>query len=244
MKILTAASLSPTGERLKAIFLRLLEHFGPRFWWPAETPFEVCIGAILTQNTAWTNVEKAICALKRADVLTVGDIAAIEIGHLAELIRPSGCYNVKSVRIKGFVEWLRERHNGSLDVMFNGEWRELRKELLKVAGIGPETCDSILLYAGKKPTFVVDAYTRRLFHRLGLLPADAGYDEMRLLFMEHLPGDVLLFNEYHALIVEECKNFCRTRPLCDGCPLAQQCSSFRHQSLTPTKLVGFPGICV
>jgi endonuclease-3 related protein len=226
MKILAAASLSPTGERLKAIFLRLLEHFGPRFWWPAETPFEVCIGAILTQNTAWTNVEKAISALKGADLLTIEGIEAIEAGRLAELIRPSGYYNVKSIRIKGFVEWLRERHGGSLDVMFNGEWRELRKELLKVAGIGPETCDSILLYAGGKPTFVADAYTRRLFHRLGMLPADAGYDKMRLLFMEHLPDDAQLFNEYHALIVEECKTFCRTRPLCDLCPLALQCPTY------------------
>ena len=232
MKVLTEASLSPIGERLKSIFLRLLEHFGPRFWWPAETPFEVCIGAILTQNTAWTNVEKAISALKKADVLTVESIDAIEAGVLAELIRPSGYYNVKSVRIKGFVAWLRARHKGSLDEMFSGEWRELRKELLKVAGIGPETCDSILLYAGKKPTFVVDAYTRRLFHRLGLLPANAGYDETRLLFMEHLPGDALLFNEYHALIVEECKTYCRTRPLCDHCPLALQCPTF-HSGCNP-----------
>lgn len=232
IKILTAASLSPTGERLREIFLRLLERFGPRFWWPAETPFEVCLGAILTQNTAWTNVEKAISALKGACVLTVEGIEATPAGRLAELIRPSGYYNVKSLRIKGFVEWLRERHNGSLDVMFNGEWRELRKELLKVAGIGPETCDSILLYAGKKPTFVVDAYTRRLFHRLGLLAANAGYDETRLMFMEHLPGDALLFNEYHALIVEECKTFCRTRPLCDRCPLALQCSTF-HSGCNP-----------
>lgn len=226
MNILSTAHLSPTGERLKAIFLRLVEHFGPRFWWPAETPFEVCIGAILTQNTAWTNVEKAINALKAADVLTIQGIGAVETGRLAELIRPSGYYNVKSARIKGFVAWLRERYNGSLDEMFNGEWRELRWELLKVAGIGPETCDAILLYAGNKPTFVVDAYTRRLFNRLGLLTAHAGYDEARRLFMEHLPADAPLFNEYHALIVEQCKIFCRTRPLCDGCPLTPQCPTF------------------
>lgn len=219
------AHLTATGQRLRAIFLQLLEHFGPRFWWPAETPFEVCIGAILTQNTAWTNVEKAIGALKVANVLTVEGIGGIEAGRLAELIRPSGYYNVKSLRIKGFVEWLREHHNGSLDVLFNGDWGELRTELLKVPGIGPETCDAILLYAGNKPTFVVDAYTRRLFHRLGLLPAQAGYDETRHLFMEHLPGNAPLFNEYHALIVEQCKIFCRTRPLCDGCPLAPRCPS-------------------
>ena len=232
MRVLDEASLSPAGETLKAIFLRLLEHFGPRFWWPADTPFEVCIGAILTQNTAWTNVEKAISALKKAGVLTVEGVEAIGADVLAELIRPSGYYNVKSVRLKGFVAWLRERHNGSLDEMFSGEWRDLRKELLKVTGIGPETCDSILLYAGNKPTFVVDAYTRRLFHRLGLLGPDAGYDETRQLFMEHLPGDALLFNEYHALIVEECKTFCRTRPLCDRCPLARQCLTY-HTGCNP-----------
>ncbi|QEM66846.1 endonuclease III domain-containing protein [Geobacter sp. FeAm09] len=227
MKALTTASLSPTGERLKTVFLHLLERFGPRFWWPAETPFEVCIGAILTQNTAWTNVEKAISALKGADVLTMEGIEALEAGRLAELIRPAGYYNVKSARIKEFVGWLRERHGGSLDVLFSGAWREVRRELLKVRGIGPETCDAILLYAGNKPTFVVDAYTRRLFHRLGLVPADAGYDETRLLFMTHLPGDVPLFNEYHALIVEQCKVFCRARPLCTGCPLAPQCPTSR-----------------
>lgn len=232
MNFLAAPSPSATGEQLAAIFNRLLERFGPRFWWPAETPFEVCIGAILTQNTAWTNVEKAISALKSADVLTVEGIGAIEAGRLAELVRPSGYYNVKSVRIKGFVNWLRERHNGSLDAMFSGEWRELRRELLKVSGIGPETCDSILLYAGNKPTFVVDAYTRRLFRRLGLLPADAGYDETRRVFMEHLPGDVRLFNEYHALIVEECKTFCRIRPLCGHCPLAPLCPAF-HSGCNP-----------
>ena len=123
MKILTAASLSPTGERLKAIFLRLLEHFGPRFWWPAETPFEVCLGAILTQNTAWTNVEKAISALKGANVLTVEGIEATPAGRLAELIRPSGYYNVKSVRIKGFVEWLRERLG-----KHSGVWKQWRRQ--------------------------------------------------------------------------------------------------------------------
>jgi len=232
MNVLTTASLSPTGERLKAIFLRLLDHFGPRFWWPAETPFEVCIGAILTQNTAWTNVEKAIDALKAEGVLTVEGIGSMEAGRLAELIRPSGCYNVKSVRVKGFVAWLRGRYHGSLDAMFAAEWHELRRELLRVPGIGPETCDAILLYAGHKPTFVVDAYTRRLFHRLGLLPASAGYDGTRRLFMEHLPADTLLFNEYHALIVEECKAFCRTRPRCDGCPLAPQCPVF-HAGCNP-----------
>jgi endonuclease-3 related protein len=211
------------GQKLEGIFERLLDHFGPLSWWPAETAFEVCVGAILTQNTAWTNVEKAIAALKAADLLSFEGLSAVETDHLAQLIRPAGYFNVKSLRLKEFVEWLHRHHGGSLERLFAGDWHRLREELLKVRGIGPETCDSILLYAGHKPTFVVDAYTRRLFHRLGLLPADAGYNETRLFFMEHLTNDAALFNEYHALIVEQCKMFCRTRPRCAPCPLAIIC---------------------
>jgi endonuclease-3 related protein len=205
------------------IFQRLLDHYGPLRWWPAETPFEVCVGAILTQNTAWTNVEKAISALKAAGVLTPEGLRDVEPARLAELIRPAGYFNVKSQRLKDFMQWLDAGYGGSLERMFAGEWRPLRDELLAVRGIGPETCDSILLYAGHKPTFVVDAYTRRLFHRLGLLPEQVGYEATRALFMENLPPDVGLFNEYHALIVEQCKQFCRTRPRCAGCPLAERC---------------------
>lgn len=211
-------------KTLLDIFDRLLRQFGPLSWWPAETPFEVCVGAILTQNTAWSNVEKAISALKDAALLNAEAMHRVEAAHLAELIRPSGYFNVKSQRIKEFVAWLHDRYDGSLERMFAGDWRQVRDELLQVRGIGPETCDSILLYAGHKPTFVVDAYTRRLFHRLGLLPPDAGYEQIRLLFMGSLAGDPALFNEYHALIVEQCKRFCRTRPLCAGCPLAACCS--------------------
>jgi endonuclease-3 related protein len=212
-----------TGQRLMDIFTRLFDRYGPLHWWPAETPFEVCVGAILTQNTAWTNVERAISALNTAHILSPQGLLDCEPQRLAELIRPAGYFNVKSRRLKEFVAWLFDRHGGSLERMFAGEWRELRKELLTVRGIGPETCDSILLYAGHKPTFVVDAYTRRLFHRLGLLPERAGYDETRGLFMDNLPPDVPLFNEYHALIVEQCKRFCRTRQRCYGCPLGDHC---------------------
>ena len=211
------------GQRLHTIFVRLLDHHGPLQWWPAETPFEVCVGAILTQNTAWTNVERAIGALKSADLLSPEGLHTIETHNLAALIRPAGYYNVKSRRLKEFVSWLFVHHNGSLERMFTAEWRELREELLKVRGIGPETCDSIMLYAGHKPTFVVDAYTLRLFHRLGLLPEKAGYEQTRALFMGNLPADVPLFNEYHALIVEQCKRFCRSKPRCSGCPLARRC---------------------
>jgi len=208
---------------LLEIFDRLLARFGPLQWWPAETPFEVCIGAILTQNTAWTNVEKAIVNLRQGSMLTPAAIRQCRPEELAELIRPAGYFNVKSQRLKEFIDWLFRHHDGSLDLMFAGDWQALRVDLLSVRGIGPETADSILLYAGHQPTFVVDAYTRRLFHRLGWLPASAGYDQTRDLFMTALPSNVPLFNEYHALIVEQCKRFCRVRPLCLDCPLAQDC---------------------
>ena len=207
-----------------AVYRRLFERFGPLHWWPADTPFEVCIGAILTQNTAWTNVEKAIVALKQAGIMTPAALRDAEQKQLAQLIRPSGYFNMKSARLKEFVAWLFLYHEGSLEQMTTVEWRRLRSELLQVRGIGPETADSILLYAGHKATFVVDAYTRRLFHRLGFLPENASYDETRALFMAHLPADVALFNEYHALIVEECKQFCRKKPLCTGCPLLDCCT--------------------
>jgi endonuclease-3 related protein len=206
-----------------AVYRRLFERFGPLHWWPADTPFEVCIGAILTQNTAWTNVEKAIVALRQAAIMTPAAVRDVDTEDLAQLIRPAGYFNVKSVRLKDFVTWLFLHHRGSLERMFAGDWRTLRMELLQVRGIGPETADSILLYAGNMPTFVVDAYTRRLFHRLGLLPEDAGYDEARDMFVKHLPADTPLFNEYHALIVEQCKQFCRKKPLCKGCPLLDNC---------------------
>jgi endonuclease-3 related protein len=210
-------------QSLMNIYGHLFDRFGPLSWWPAETPFEVCIGAILTQNTAWTNVEKAISALKHAEVMTPGALRDVDPGQLAQLIRPAGYFNVKSARLKEFVAWLFLHHAGSLEQMFAGEWQSLRTELLQVRGIGPETADSILLYAGHKPTFVVDTYTRRLFHRLGLLPEDAGYDHTRDIFMANLPADAQLFNEYHALIVEQCKQFCRKKPRCSGCPLFDVC---------------------
>lgn len=215
--------MKPSPKIFLEIFDRLSERFGPLHWWPAETPCEVCVGAILTQNTAWTNVEKAITSLKQDEIMTPAAIRDIEPGRLAQLIRPAGYFNVKSRRLKDFIAWLFLHYGGSLERMFAGEWQTLRTELLQVRGIGPETADSILLYAGGKPTFVVDTYTRRLFHRLGLLPENAGYDETRVLFLKHLPSDVQLFNDYHALIVEQCKQFCRKKPLCSGCPLYNRC---------------------
>lgn len=210
-------------DRTTRIFSRLLDHYGARHWWPAETPFEVCVGAILTQNTNWGNVEKAIANLKREGLLCPGRLLAVSTELLAEVIRPAGYYNIKSLRLKDFVGWLFERFAGRLERMFDGSWENLRKELLKVRGIGPETCDSILLYAGNKPTFVVDAYTARLFTRLGLLHGTPGYEEIRGLFMTALAADPQLYNEYHALIVHHCKDHCRKKPICRGCPLIDIC---------------------
>lgn len=215
------------GEELKTrlleIFHHLLVQYGHLHWWPAESPFEVCVGAILTQNTNWGNVERAIANLKQERLLSPEALRDVPVERLAEVIRPAGFFNVKSARLKEFVAWLFARHGGSLERMFSGDWRELREELLKVKGVGRETCDSMLLYAGHQPTFVVDAYTRRLFSLLGLIPAAAGYEEVRALFMDNLPPDVELFNEYHALIVEHCKRHCRTKPRCPGCPLHIGC---------------------
>jgi len=205
------------------LFEALLKRYGALHWWPADTPFEVCVGAILTQNTNWGNVEKAIANLKREGLLSVDALWEIDQERLAELIRPSGFFNVKSARLKWFLGWLLERYS-SLDAMFSGDWRLLREELIAVRGIGPETCDAILLYAGGKPSFVVDAYTRRLFSRLGLVREDDDYHQVRALFMNVLPPDVALFNEYHALIVEQCKRHCKKKPNCDGCPLRGICT--------------------
>jgi len=219
-------------NRLMEIFELLLDQYGPRFWWPAESPFEVCVGAILTQNTNWGNVEKAIINLKVEGILSPEALRDVSVEQLAEVIRPAGFFNVKSKRLKDFIAYLFARHDGSLDAMFAGDWRELRRELQAVRGIGPESCDSILLYAGHEPTFVVDAYTKRLFSRLGLIDENAPYEEVRTLFMAHLPADVELYNEYHALIVQHCKEFCRKKPLCDRCPINQVCEFYR-KSLHP-----------
>jgi len=211
------------ADRLNDIFNRLAEHFGPLHWWPAETPFEVVVGAILTQNTAWRNVELAIAALKDADVLSASGLLRIEREKLEELIRPSGFFRQKAERLQLFATYLRDRHAGDLAHLLAGPLEQVRAELLTLKGIGPETADSILLYAGDRPSFVVDAYTRRLLTRLGLLAGQEKYAEIRSLFMDHLPHSSELFNEYHALIVEECKVYCRVKPRCAACPLRSVC---------------------
>ncbi len=208
---------------LPAIYHKLLNHHGARHWWPAETPFEVIVGAILTQNTNWSNVEKAIANLRRANALTLNAILHLDREKLEQLIRPSGFFRQKAERLQLFCHHIERHHHGSLDHLFDQDLEPLRKELLQLKGIGPETADSILLYAGQRPTFVVDAYTNRLFQRLGILTGKEKYDEIRTLFMENLPRRTSLYNEYHALIVLHCKEFCRKTPRCRGCPCADIC---------------------
>ncbi len=215
-------------DRLRDVFWRLLDHFGPLHWWPAETPFEVVVGAILTQNTAWRNVEYAIANLRRAGRLEVGALLELPAADLEALIRPAGFFRQKALCLQGFVRVLIEDHGGDLDAWLAGPLPAVRVELLALTGIGPETADSILLYAGNRPTFVVDAYTRRLFNRLGLLQGKKSYEEIRSRFMTALPAESGLFNEFHALIVETCKTFCRKQPLCPPCPLRSSCPFARR----------------
>lgn len=208
-------------QPLDEIYRRLLDRFGPQHWWPGDTPLEIMVGAVLTQNTNWENVEKAITNLKEADLLELHRLAETPTGILAELIRPSGYYNLKAVRLHNLIRTITAEHD-SLDGFFAADLYTLREQLLAVKGIGPETADSILLYAGGFPTFVIDAYTHRLLLRHGLIWEETDYYEMQELFLSALPEDVALFNEYHALIVRVGKEFCRkTKPRCEACPLRE-----------------------
>jgi endonuclease-3 related protein len=208
---------------LMDIYRRLLAEYGPQHWWPATTPFEVIIGAILTQATAWTNVEKAIRNLKTAGALTPSAIRRLPGDELAGLIRPCGYYNDKSVKLKAFASWLDGNYGDSLERLFALDIISLREQLLTVYGIGDETADSIVLYAAGKPVFVIDNYTKRIFSRMGYMPRAAGYPDYQGFFMRNLPDDAQLYNEYHALLVQLGKNTCRKRPLCDGCCLGERC---------------------
>jgi endonuclease-3 related protein len=211
------------GRPLTDIYRRLLKRFGPQHWWPADEPFEVIVGAILTQSTAWGNVEKAIANLKKAGALSPQALRRLSQPELAEMVYPCGYYNTKALRLKAFADWLGAGYNDDLDRLFALDAAELRQELLGVHGIGPETADSIILYAAGKPVFVIDAYTRRILSRLGLAPEQESYAAYQALFSENLPLDVQLFNEYHALLVCLGKNCCRRRPLCADCCLKDMC---------------------
>ena len=234
--------------QIRSYYLSLLEAYGPQNWWPAQSRVEVIVGAYLTQNTNWSNVEKAIANLRRARALNLKALRALPLRELEALVRPSGYFRQKAARLKGFIAFLDEKYSGSLDRMFAQPTEKLRAELLALNGVGPETADSILLYAGNHPVFVVDAYTRRLLERHGLITAKAGYEEIRALIeravgnaeaetlrtsqpgadprhkvsrMSRAPrGDLAQhYNELHALIVRVGTQFCRTTPNCEGCPL-------------------------
>ncbi|HHH48286.1 MAG TPA: endonuclease III domain-containing protein [Gammaproteobacteria bacterium] len=206
---------------LQQVFDRLLAAYGPQGWWPGDTPFEVMVGAILTQNTAWGNVEKAIANLKQHQALDAEVIADTPQAQLAAWLKPSGYFNIKATRLRNFCRWYLAR--GGFEALSQWPSDELRHGLLSVNGVGPETADDMLLYAFERPVFVIDAYTRRLFSRLGLLDAELGYETLRRHVEAALPADAALFNEFHALIVRHAKERCRKRPLCEDCPLVAEC---------------------
>ena len=207
------------SDQLNEIYQLLFDCFGPQHWWPGQTQFEIITGAILTQNTNWANVEKAIANLKSANCLTPEKLHLLDVSQLAEYIRPAGYYNIKTKRLKNFINWLFENYDGRLTNLETVDTDQLRAELLAINGIGFETADSILLYALARPVFVVDAYTARIAFRHQLIEPDANYEQLRELFQSNLPEDTQLFNEYHALLVRVGKEFCRPKARCPGCPL-------------------------
>ncbi len=218
------------GRALLNIYHRLLADFGPQHWWPAEEPFEVIVGAILTQSAAWGNVEKAIANLRAARALSPRALRQLSLSRLATLVHPSGYYNAKALKLKSFAYWLGNHYDDDLDKFFADDTDHLRQQLLTIQGIGQETADSIILYAASKPIFVIDAYTRRIINRIGLAPDKSSYAAYQAFFMEHLPPDTGLFNEYHALLVCLGKNVCKSRPLCQQCCLNDLCRFFTRLS--------------
>lgn len=216
------ATLAGYDERmLRDVYERLLAALGPQQWWPGDSPFEVLVGAVLVQNTAWRNVQRAIENLRDAGVMNPAALYALSAAELAELIRPAGYYQVKARRLRNLLKLVVEQYDGSLDAMFRTDLTTLRDELLGVSGIGPETADAILLYAGSLPTFVVDTYTHRVLARHGWIGYDADYHAIQDYFESSLPADAALYNEYHALLVRVGKDYCRkTGPKCAACPLA------------------------
>ena len=209
---------------LPDIYQRLLDRYGPQHWWPAETPLEMIIGAILTQSAAWVNVEKGIANLRSSGLLSSVMLRQVATEELARLIRPSGYYNVKARKLKAFASWLGDGYGDDLDGLFALDLPTLRRELLSVYGVGEETADSIALYAAHKPVFVIDAYTRRIVARVGLAPVRDSYEAFQSLFMDHLPHEEAMFNEYHALLVCHGKALCRKAPVCGECCLASICA--------------------
>jgi endonuclease-3 related protein len=213
--------LAKKQEILLDIYNRLLSYFGHRNWWPGETKWEIIAGAILTQNVSWKNVEQAIENLKEAGIFDLEAIYNAPPDQIAELIRPSRYYNVKAKKLKAVAQHIMEKYEGDIDIILSKPLPQLRKELLDIWGIGPETADSIILYAAELPSFVVDAYTKRIYNRLGIFTAEVNYDEMRDYFMQYLPHDKELYNDYHAQIVALGHNICKNKPKCQNCPLEE-----------------------
>ena len=211
--------MGPKGKILVEMYERLLRAVGSRHWWPGESPFEVIVGAILTQNTSWANVEKAIDNFKKAGILTPLGIKGVDHDELAQVIKPSGFYRLKASRLKRFVNFFYDEFDGDMSRMRSQDLGSLRERLLKVDGIGPETADSIILYALEKPIFVVDAYTKRIFSRHNLISEKWNYEEVQGMVMGELGRDVEMYNEFHALLVFLGKHWCRKIPRCAGCPL-------------------------
>ncbi len=218
------------GEQIATVFKHLIARYGPQYWWPAGEPFEVMVGAILTQQTTWLNAEKAITNLKRAQALSPEALRRLDLSEVARLIRPSGYYNAKALKLKSLARWLGEYCGDDVGELSAGSTAELRRQLLSIHGVGPETADSILLYAAGKPVFVIDAYTRRIFSRIGLAPNGNSYAAYQALFMDNLTADAGLFNEYHALLVRLGKDVCRKKPHCLKCCLGSLCRFSRTNS--------------
>lgn len=207
---------------LSEVFERLLAEFGPQYWWPGDSPLEVMVGAVLVQNTAWKNVERAIANLRDEGLMEPNALFALPAEELAQLIRPAGYFQVKAKRLRNLLKFVIEEFDGSLEAMFGRDLSTLREQLLGIHGIGPETADAILLYAGKRPTFVVDTYTHRVLARHGWIGYEADYHEIKDYFESSLPADEALYNEYHALLVRVGKEYCRkTGPKCEECPLRE-----------------------
>ena len=216
-----------TCETLTAMYEAMLARFGHRRWWPGETPLEICVGAILTQNTNWTNVEKAIANLQTAGCLSVAALAAMDQAVLAELIRPAGYYNIKAKRLKNFIAAVHKQADDDIDSFLDRPTGQLRESLLAINGIGRETADSMILYGAGKCTFVVDTYTYRVLLRHGMIWQEDDYEAIKELLESSLPEDVGLYNDFHAQLVAVGKNFCKPTARCSGCPLEQ----FDHDPL-------------
>jgi len=211
--------ITGNNQTLMEIYNLLFASFGPQNWWPAETELEMMVGAILTQNTSWNNVEKAILNLKKKSLLSIQELNQIPASILAGYIRSAGYYNLKVKRLKNLITFIVDRYNGDINKLFSLNTEAIREELLTVKGIGFETADSIVLYGAGRPVFVVDTYTHRIVTRHGLIEEEAGYNDLQSFFTDNLSHDVELFKEFHALIVKTGKEFCRRKPRCPECPL-------------------------